>query len=65
MTLNELFSWLQYDVAEALKDWFGTGYHNLFGAGDLGELTISQVLFTLFIGWLILETISDSFGNKD
>ena len=65
MTLNELFRWFQYDVAQALRDLFTSGYHNLFGSGDIGELTISQVLFTLFIGWMILETISDSFGNKD
>lgn len=74
MTLNQLGRWFQSNIIDA-SDWMITGYYNLFGEGDLGELTIGQVLFTLFIWWAVyeifewlhasFENIKRNFGNKD
>jgi len=52
MTLNELGSLFESKI-EIVAIWMYSGYDNLFGAGDFGELTIGQVIFTVFISIVI------------
>jgi hypothetical protein len=64
MTLNELENWLDSNLETAMEwyiteieaaiDWIINGYDNLFGAGDIGELTIGQALFVFVIACVIL-----------
>ena len=60
MTLEELFSKIPRPnfSYERIVDWFIDGMRHL-SAGEFMQLTLGQVIFTLYMLWCVWETYKD------
>ena len=79
MTLNELIensTKILRDLRESVSHWFESGFCNLFDSKNdqftfceeytrvFGDLTIGQLIFTIFAAWVFINIIIEYFKEK-